>query len=125
MKKSVLFSIHPEFAEAILSGEKQVEFRRVIFKRSEIKEVVIYATHPIQRVVGRFEIDEVLAAKPDVLWEKTKNVGGVSKEKFKNYFFGKDIGFGIKIKNPVRFEKSQPLSKYVASNTAPQSFCYV
>ena len=125
MKKRILFSIHPEFAEAILSGTKQVEFRRVIFKRNEIKEVVIYATHPIQRVVGRFEIDEVFVDTPDVLWSKTKDVGGVSKEKFENYFSGKAIGFGIKIKNPIRFEKSQPLSKYVSSNTAPQSFCYV
>lgn len=125
MKNRILFSIHPEFADAILSGKKKVEFRRVIFRKVDIKEVVIYATHPVRRVVGRFEIDEVLTAEPGVLWKQTKDIGGVTREKFDNYFLGKNIGFGIKIKNPVRFVNSQPLSKYVTSNTPPQSFCYV
>lgn len=125
MKNRILFSIHPEFAEAILSGKKQVEFRRVIFKREKIKEVVIYATHPVKRVIGRFEIDEILSDAPETLWSKTKDIGGVTREKFDSYFLGKGIGFAIKIKNPIRFTNSQPLSKYVSSNMAPQSFCYV
>ena len=34
MKKRVLMSIHPEFANAIFDGRKRYEFRRVLFKEN-------------------------------------------------------------------------------------------
>ena len=124
MKKRVLLSIHPEYANAILSGQKQFEFRRVIFRRP-VDEVVVYATRPVGRVLGSFIVDEIYADIPRDLWKKTKKMGGVSKEKFDSYFQDREIAFAIKITNPNRFAVPQPLSKYVASNYPPQSFCYV
>lgn len=125
MKKRVLLSIHPEFANAIMAGEKKFEFRRVAFKRTDITEVVVYATCPVQRVIGSFQIDEIYEGTPSSLWKKTKALGGVTKERFDAYFGDRSIAFAIKVSNPVRFSNSQPLSKYIASNTPPQSFCYI
>ena len=53
----VLLSIKPEFAELIFKGTKKFEFRKSIFKNSEIKTVVVYASSPMQKVIGEFEID--------------------------------------------------------------------
>jgi hypothetical protein len=53
---SVLLSIKPEFVEKIFSGLKKYEFRRVIFKSKSVSRVVIYASSPVQRVVGEFAV---------------------------------------------------------------------
>jgi predicted transcriptional regulator len=125
MKKRILLSIHPEFAEAIFTGDKRFEFRRITFKRTDIRQVVVYATSPVCRVVGYFEIDGVFADRLDVLWRRTKKFGGVSKDDFDAYFFNRTFGFAIKVKNPVRFKDPQPLTKYLPSAVPPQSFCYI
>ena len=124
MKKRVLLSIHPEFADAIFNGRKHYEFRRVLFKE-DVDEVVVYATMPVARVIGSFKIADIYADAPKVLWAKTKAVAGVTKEKFDSYFKDRTIAFAIKVGDPVRFAVPQPLSKYLVSNTPPQSFCYI
>lgn len=124
MKKRVLLSIHPEFADAIFDGHKQYEFRRVLFKE-DVDEVVVYATMPVARVIGSFKIEGIYEDAPKELWAKTKAVAGVTKEKFDSYFKDRTKAFAIKVGDPVRFAAPQPLSKYLASNTPPQSFCYI
>jgi len=124
MKKRVLLSIHPEFAEAIFDGRKHYEFRRVLFKE-DVDEVVVYATMPVARVIGSFTIADIYEDAPKALWAKTKSVAGVTKETFDSYFKDRAKAFAIKVDNPVRFAVPQPLSKYLASNTPPQSFCYI
>ncbi len=51
-----LFSIHPQYAEAILAGTKSVEFRRTPLA-DDVTHVVVYATAPTKMVVGIFEVD--------------------------------------------------------------------
>lgn len=48
---TAIFSIHPQFADLILSGEKKFEFRRIPAKR-DIDKILIYATAPVCAVVG-------------------------------------------------------------------------
>ncbi len=124
MRKRVLLSIHPEYAEAILSGKKHYEFRRVLF-RERVKEVVIYATTPVCRVIGKFEIEEIYSDSPEAVWSKALGAAGISHERFQNYFSGRNIAHAIKISKPVRFSQPKPLSLYLNSNSPPQSFCYL
>lgn len=124
MKKRVLLSIHPEFAEAIFNGQKHFEFRRVVFKEN-VDEVVVYATMPVARVIGSFKIEKIYEDTPDAIWNKTKAFAGVTEEKFESYFKDRTKAFAIKVSNPVRFARSQSLSRYLASNIPPQSFCYI
>lgn len=48
----VLMSIKPEFADKIFDGSKRYEFRRMIFKQPAVKKVVVYASAPVQMVIG-------------------------------------------------------------------------
>ena len=57
MPTRVLLSVKPRFAEAILAGLKTFEFRRAIFRRTDIKTVVLYASSPTCKVVGEFTIE--------------------------------------------------------------------
>ena len=120
----VLLSIKPEFAEKIFKGTKKFEFRRSLFKNPNIKTVVVYASSPVQKVIGEFEIDSILNYKPEILWEKTKEHAGITEEHFYEYFFGKEKGYAIKIKGVKRYEKELSLQKDF--NVAPpQSFMYL
>lgn len=120
----VLLSIKPEFAEKIFSGTKKFEFRRTLFKNPNVKTVVVYASSPVQKVIGEFEIDSILNFEPNILWEKTKEHAGISEEYFFDYFGDKSTGFAIKIKKTLLYEKALSLEKEYNAKP-PQSFMYL
>lgn len=120
----VLLSIKPEFAEMIFNGTKMYEFRRTVFKNQNVKTIVVYASSPVQRVIGEFEIDHIVSEPPSDLWEMTKHQAGINKEFFFKYFIDKQIGFAIKVKN-ARLYKDPKKLKEGYNMTPPQSFAYI
>lgn len=120
----VLLSIKPEFADKIFNGTKKFEFRRTIFKNPKVKNVVVYASSPIQKVIGEFEIEEIITHKPSKLWDITKKHSGISENYFFEYFADKKTGFAIRIKSPLRYKKPKCIkADYKVS--PPQSFLYL
>lgn len=121
----VLLSIKPEFVEKIFSGEKLFEYRKAIFKRPEVKSVVIYSTMPEGLIVGEFEIGEILAKHPEDLWEQTKDSSGIDKQFFDEYFLDREVAYAIEIKNLNKY--SIPFNPYKRWRgfKAPQSFMYI
>lgn len=120
----VLLSIKPQFANLIFEGKKKFEFRKSIFKNKDIKTIVVYASSPMQKVIGEFEIDKIITDDIESLWEKTKKFAGIDKEYFYQYFADKQQGFAIKIKTTKRYK--EPLSlKNDFNLIPPQSFLYL
>lgn len=120
----ILLSIKPEFAFKIFEGSKKFEFRKTIFK-NDVKKVVVYASSPLQKVIGEFEIEDIISSDTDSLWEQTKEFSGITKEFYDSYFANKEIGYAIKIKSTRKYKK--PLSLWDDFNIsfAPQSFIYI
>ena len=56
----IILSIKPEFAAKIFEGTKKYEFRRAIFKNKNVKKVVVYASSPVQKIIGEFEIEDII-----------------------------------------------------------------
>lgn len=120
----VILSIKPEFANKIFDGSKQYEFRRSIFKDPNVTTVVVYASSPIQKIIGEFEIECILNLNIENLWDITQEHSGISKDYFLAYFENKDAGYAIKIKKTKRYYK--PLCIRADFNaTPPQSFLYL
>ena len=120
----VLLSIKPKFADRIFNGSKKYEFRKAIFKNPDIKTVVVYASSPVQRVIGEFEVESILCDTPESLWGMTKEYSGISEEFFFDYFHQREQAFAIKVKKPKLYKK--PLCLQATYNTVPpQSFRYV
>lgn len=121
----VLLSIKPEFVDKIFSGEKLYEYRKVCFSRRDIKTIVVYATQPVGRIVGEFDIDNIIEDSPSSIWNTTKKYSGITKSFFLNYFSGREIAYAIKIRSVRRY------SEWVDPNIAfdkfspPQSFRYI
>jgi predicted transcriptional regulator len=120
----VLLSIKPEFALKIFNGSKKFEFRRSIFKNRDIKQVIVYASSPVGKIIGEFEIEDILHDELPILWSKTKNHSGTSEENLRKYFSGKSKGYAIQIKNAELYDEPKPLDS-LGISTAPQSFMYV
>jgi predicted transcriptional regulator len=120
----VLLSIKPEFAEKIFDGTKKYEFRRSVFKNKNVRTVIVYASSPVQRVIGEFEIDTILNDKLQQLWNDTKDFSGISENFFFEYFNNKEKGYAIKIKNTKLYKNSLSI-KDDFNVTPPQSFMYL
>ncbi len=120
----VLLSIKPEYANKIFDGTKKFEFRKVIFKNPKIKTVVVYASSPVQQVIGEFEIEGILSYNPEEIWRKTKRYSGITEDFFYQYFADREIAHAIKIKSTKRYKR--PLSIREDFNVVPpQSYVYL
>jgi predicted transcriptional regulator len=125
MQTSVLLSIKPEFVEKIFNGLKKYEFRRVLFRSKSVSRVVVYASSPLQRVVGEFEVGGIIALQTWKLWQLTKRHSGIKKDYFDDYFRGRETGFAIKIKCPQRYTMPISLQHLCHAARPPQSFMYL
>ena len=76
-----LLSIKPEYAEKILKGEKLFEFRKVAFAQ-EVSKIFIYATSPVCRIVGEFEVGGIIKDSP-----KETFSSNISKEEIRPWQF--------------------------------------
>jgi predicted transcriptional regulator len=120
----VMLSIKPEFADKIFSGSKKFEFRRSIFKNQNVKKVIVYASSPVQKVIGEFEIDQIINLELNALWEKTSRHSGISEDYFYQYFGDKEQGYAIKIKKVKKYKQPMCIKAHFKL-TPPQSFAYV
>ncbi len=85
----ILLSLHPRYAEKILSGEKTVEIRRGFPSKWKGSLVTFYATSPQQELVGEAVISNVESNTPDYIWQKYERDIGCSHEEYKIYCNGK------------------------------------
>lgn len=121
---AALMSIHPEFAELILTGEKRVEFRRRPLAR-EATHIVIYATSPISAVVGVAEISRVAHGSPSALWSAFGSVGGIGRTEFFGYFDGTGRGVAYVLRRARACLQPVPLGKSGLPGRPPQAFQYL
>ena len=121
---NVLLSVKPKYANEIVSGRKKYEFRKSIFKRENIKQMIIYSSSPVKKIVAIVDIDGILSDSPQKLWEQCYEEAGMSECDFFSYFKNSDIGYAIKISNVQEF--SIPVDPYHLNENfkPPQSFYY-
>lgn len=121
----VLLSIKPEFVAKIESGEKVYEYRKTIFRRPDIKTVVVYATSPVCRIVGEFDIESIESGTPQEIWQRTHSQGGVTKRFYNNYFKKSNVAYAIKIAAYRKYPSQMKIEEAYPNMTAPQSFKYI
>jgi len=123
-RRAALVSIHPEFADRILSGEKKVEFRRRALGLG-VTYIIIYATRPVGAVVGVAEIGIVECGSPATLWAQFGHVGGIGRSDFFRYFEGATTGFAYALQRVSACSPSIALGSAGLPNRPPQAFQYV
>ena len=122
---NVILSIRPKFCQLIFDGQKKYEYRKRVFTRSDVDKVYIYATKPICRIVGYFTIAAMIEDSPNVMWQRTHEGSGITKEYFDAYFKNCDMAHAIKIGEVVKFDTPIDPKKVIKNFTAPQNYRYV
>ena len=123
MPKAILISIHPEYAEKILTGEKTCELRKRL-PQEKPNHMVIYATAPISAVVGTAEIENMIDLPLTELWKRVKKSAFVTLDEFHEYFRPQDRGKAFMLRYPIRFPSPIPITEY-GMKRAPQSWQYL
>ena len=124
MLQPVLLSIKPRFADAILAGEKQIEFRKRIFPNAVNRPCIIYSTTPGCAVVGGFEVYAENYGKISSLWKRLGPRSGIDKTDFDKYFQTSAYIYALEIRDVWKYET--PLQGSEIPNwTIPQSWRYV
>lgn len=108
----------------ILKGSKKVEFRKTRFGQQP-SHVVIYATAPIQKVIGFFEVEQVDEATPEELWVRHECKAGLTEDQFWDYYGSAGVGVAISVRRVFSLRKPLQLSRLGAMSRPPQSFCYL
>ncbi|WP_067841485.1 ASCH domain-containing protein [Amphibacillus sediminis] len=121
--KKILLSIHPEYVEKIISGEKRYEFRKVKARlRPDI--IIIYSTSPVSQIIGEAEVEDVLVGTPEKVWKITSMHSGVDPTFFSEYYHNKKEAVAYQLKNVTVYTEPKELKDY-GLNVAPQSFAYI
>ncbi len=122
-----IVSIKPEYATKITSGEKKVELRRRFpFGTVTGARIYVYASAPIQAVIGYATIRTVDRIPPDEIWSRYSAVACIARDDFVAYYSHSKIGFVLVLDDPVLLEHPVPLAalKSELGFTPPQSFAY-
>ena len=119
-----LLAIQPRYASQLMDGSKRVEFRKTKFKQ-DVGRVFVYASSPVKQVVGFFEVEELVEATPQVLWERYKAVGGIDEADYKAYYGDARLGVAIVVGEVKRFDSPLDLAELTGSAVPPQSFAYL
>jgi len=121
----VILSIKPKYANAIIRGEKKYEFRKFCFKSKNIKNIYIYSTAPVKKIIGLFITHNIIRDSPKNLWNDYKDFSGLNEIEFFNYFKNNQVGYAIEINELLEFESAVDPREIIPGFTAPLSFCYI
>ena len=117
-------AIHPAFADAILDGRKRVEFRKRALA-PDVHTVLVYATAPVQRIVGEFGVDGTTIDTPTGLWNTTGDAGCIDRGAYDAYYGGSTRAAGIHVSRPRRYSSPLALAELSPPQAIPQSFAYL
>ena len=90
-----IFSLKPDFAELVLSGEKTVELRNRAVRLAPGTKIWIYATRPKAGVVGVTRVAEVVIDCPESIWERFHEEICVARQLYDEYTRGKELASAV------------------------------
>lgn len=126
--RNIIISIKPEYALKIIEGEKTIELRRK-FPTKDIKGgiAIIYASSPVQKIIGYAVIEDVKKLSISLIWSEYNKQACVTKQFFNAYFKGLEEGFAIKLSQPIRLVEPIDIKQLKGKHSlsAPQSYRYV
>lgn len=120
----LIISIKPTFTKQILSGNKTVEYRKAAPQR-HIRYIYIYETKPTMKIIGFFPYSGFYQGTPQDIWDKTKNMAGISKEYFDMYYKDTPKAIALKIFNLTILPEPIMPKEFIKDFTPPQSFKYI
>ncbi|MEK6667662.1 MAG: ASCH domain-containing protein [Pseudomonadota bacterium] len=118
-------SIKPKYADLILQGCKTVELRRS-WAAQPVCTIVIYASSPVQKLVGVVAVREVKDQSINELWKTSQaHGGGLTRKELQTYYLGKRRGLAIMLGDVKSAQTPADPKELLPGFTPPQSFRYL
>lgn len=127
MNRSLLLSIKPQYARAILEGRKTIEVRRSFPLVPAGATVVLYASSPEKAVLGTVRIKRASKLKSNLVWRLHRADIAIDEADLNVYLNGADESTLLEVEAPDFWE--QPVSLSILRQTLgiepSQSFRYL
>lgn len=126
-QRSLLLSVRPRFADAILDGTKRVELRRTRIGATDGTLVILYATAPTMAVIGVATLAGRETNTPTEIWRKHHRDLGLSRTEFDSYLDGASHPTALTLEHAHRLDTAYPLATLRRANgfCPPQSYRFV
>jgi len=125
----IVMSIHPNFSNKVLNGEKIVEIRKKFNLKWKDHTVAIYSSSPAKELVGYASIRDIVEDEPAIIWSKHSDKLGCTKSEYDNYTSGLSKVYAIFLSDIIKYHS--PLSLNYLSDfvqrriNPPQSYSTV
>jgi predicted transcriptional regulator len=125
---TILLSVRPRFAEALLSGVKTVELRR---RRAQIADgavCLLYASAPTCALVGAIQVAATESGSADELWTRHGHAMGLDRNEYDAYLDGASSPCAIIVAAATMFATEVELRELRRRRGAfviPQSYRYL
>lgn len=126
-RRTLLLSLRPRFAEAILSGVKTVELRRRPISAQPNTPIILYASSPTKAIVGTVRLRDVHALAPNDAWHAHQHSLGLTRCEFDAYLDGSPCAYLLLLHRICTLDRPLPLNDLRRDGPfqPPQSFRYV
>lgn len=126
---SLLLSIHPKYADAIIAGTKTIEIRRTRPRMLASGGVIyLYASSPVQAVLGLCVLEDIVTGNAADLWRIAGRRACLDRAAYDNYLAGSRKAHALVIEQPLAL--TNPVSLPAIEHAwpgfkPPQSFRYI
>lgn len=127
VQRTLLLSVRPRFADAILAGTKTIEIRRRPVNAAPGTPVILYASSPMMAVVGTARLASVDLCAPDTAWRKYSCTVGLTRAEYDAYLDGSVVAYMLRLQQVNSLNEPLPLRHLREDGPfqPPQSFRYI
>lgn len=124
----IMISIHPEYIQKILTGEKTIELRTRLIRVAPQTKIWIYSTLPQGAIVATAAFDAIYAMTPSDAWINYSHDLCLTPENYRKYTQTRDMVYLFKLVNIKQLCNSVSLNELRSVYSAfqpPQFFMYI
>ncbi|TYB92191.1 hypothetical protein FXF53_28830 [Micromonospora sp. WP24] len=125
--RTLLLSLRPRFAEAILQGRKTIEIRRRPVNAGPGTPVILYSSSPAMAVVGTAQLAQIEVEAAPVAWRRYRTAFGLSRAEYDIYVDGVSSVYLLHLTGVNTLNEPLPLRDLREEGPfqPPQSFRYL
>lgn len=128
MKKKYLFiAVKPEYANKLISGEKDIELRKTKPHVQAGDYAIIYASAPAKAVWGFGKIKRIILCSPQEMWANYSTRLGIKEQDYLMYYkkSNKSVGLEFEMIKPINPISLAELRRVDPNFQPPQIYRYV
>lgn len=128
MKRFILISVKPEFANKIVAKKKLIELRKNKPKACTGDYVIIYSTKPEMSVIGFAKIERIIESTPREMWENHSNKLGIDRRRFEDYYLNSEKSIGLELSYVCKLKHNislRSIKMLYPKFSPPQTYKYI